>query len=113
MGLRSTTFATVFAALLLAGGCDGRGGLKLDGGTPQQQHPPSCSSAVARVAALCPQVALQDACSSPRPDCVATCMAEVQTCRDVLCSFCQACDCAGDPYGACYQACATADAASP
>jgi hypothetical protein len=71
----------------------------------------SCESATARAAALCPTYAadIKAACSGSAPvACVTECMAAVNSCADVTCSFCLTCDCAGDSYGQCMQQCAAA-----
>jgi len=68
----------------------------------------TCAGAKTRVAALCPNLkgATFDAvCNQPSPECVTKCLAEVNSCSDVSCSFCDVCDCMGDRFSVCYGQC--------
>ena len=68
----------------------------------------TCATAKARIGALCPSInseTFKSLCDSPMVPCTTKCLAEVKSCIEVSCSFCDACDCAGDAYGACYQQC--------
>jgi hypothetical protein len=69
----------------------------------------TCAGAKARVAALCPTLkgpTFDGLCTRPAPACVTKCLAEVSSCSDVFCSFCETCDCAGDQFSNCYAQCA-------
>jgi hypothetical protein len=70
----------------------------------------TCADAKARVAALCPTISgptFDGLCTWPAIECVTQCLAEVSSCSDVGCTFCEACDCAGDRFFTCYQQCAS------
>ena len=69
----------------------------------------TCDGAKARVSTLCPTIAgptFDGLCRWSAPECVTKCLNEVSSCGDVGCSFCEACDCQGDPFNTCYQHCA-------
>jgi hypothetical protein len=70
----------------------------------------TCADARARVAALCPTIGgptFDEVCTWSAPECVTQCLAEVSSCSDVGCTFCESCDCAGDRFFTCYQQCAS------
>jgi hypothetical protein len=47
-------------------------------------------------------------------ECITKCLNEVGSCGDIYCSFCDACDCASDPYYTCLGKCQTAlDGSTP
>ena len=69
----------------------------------------TCAGAKARISALCPTLSgptFDGLCARPSPACVTKCLAEVSSCSDVGCSFCEICDCAGDNFSNCYAQCA-------
>jgi hypothetical protein len=71
----------------------------------------TCSAAKARVTTLCPQLKgtiLDSLCQQPDSACITKCLDEVTSCGEVSCSFCEACDCVGDPFMQCRAKCNTA-----
>ena len=71
----------------------------------------TCAEAKTRVAALCPTLSgptFDGLCARTSPECVTKCLAEVNSCSDLSCTFCEACDCAGDHFSACYGQCVIA-----
>ena len=59
---------------------------------------------------LCPAISgptFDGVCTWPAIECVTQCLAEVSSCSDVGCTFCEACDCAGDRFFTCDQQCAS------
>jgi len=72
----------------------------------------TCAAARDRVASLCPQLSqssLPSVCDSGQsaPECIIKCLNDVGSCRDVACSFCETCDCAGDAFYTCLGKCRT------
>jgi hypothetical protein len=70
----------------------------------------TCADAKARVAGLCPAISgptFDGVCTWPAIECVTQCLAQVSSCSDVGCAFCENCDCVGGPFNTCYQQCAS------
>jgi hypothetical protein len=70
----------------------------------------NCPGAKARVAALCPNLkgpTFDALCTRTAPECVTKCLAEMDSCSDISCTLCEACDCVGDRFSTCYGQCVT------
>jgi hypothetical protein len=85
------------------------GGGKFVGCAPVQLT--TCVAAKARIAAMCPTLSgrtFDTVCDGADSLCATKCLNDATVCSDVRCSFCDACDCAGDPFGACLAKCKAA-----
>jgi hypothetical protein len=68
----------------------------------------TCADAKARVAGLCPSLngpTFDSLCDQSDSACITECLNEVTSCSDVYCTFCEACDCATDPFMSCRGKC--------
>jgi hypothetical protein len=71
----------------------------------------TCAGAKAQVAALCPTLkgtTFDSLCAQANSACITKCLGDVTSCSDVFCSFCEACDCAGDSFSQCVASCTSA-----
>jgi len=47
-------------------------------------------------------------CAGTNSACITKCLGEVNSCSDVSCTFCEACDCVGDRFSLCLGTCTSA-----
>jgi hypothetical protein len=71
----------------------------------------TCSGAKAQLAGLCPTLkgpTFDGLCAGTNSACITKCLGEVNSCSDVSCTFCEACDCVGDRFSLCLGTCTSA-----
>jgi hypothetical protein len=68
----------------------------------------TCLAAKDRIAGLCPTLSgatFDGLCQQSDSACITKCLNDVTTCSDVLCTFCETCDCATDAFSVCRAKC--------